>query len=323
MRRRLIKREWKYWIIYRILLKFAIWLINVMSWRMAYSFGRVMARFAWLIRLYHKTLFKNLNLAFGKEKSQEELKRIAKGVYHNLTRYGVEVLRCYRLSQETIDRMFTIEGRENLDRALAKGKGVMTISGHLGNFMLMGTKLAQEGYPLSVLYREVRDKKVTRLIKDMQRRLNFHFIPALPAHRAVKESLRWLRENKILYLQQDRNFFEDKGAIWVDFFGQPAATAPGTVTLAKRSGATLLPMFIIRKKGNEGYTIVIEPPVELELTGDKEKDILINTQKFTDIIEDYVRKYPSQYFWIYKRWRGTLRKLEEIRVEKIEKKAQA
>jgi KDO2-lipid IV(A) lauroyltransferase len=286
---------------------------------MAYSFGRGMANFTWLIRLYHQTVFKNLNLALGKEKSQEELKKIAKGVYHNLTRYGVEVLRCYCLSQETIDRMFTIEGKENLDRALAKGKGVMTISGHLGNFMLMGTKLAQEGYPLGVLYREVRDKKVSRLIKDMQRRLNIHFIPALPAHRAVKKSLKWLRENKILYLQQDRNFFEDKGAIWVDFFGQPAATAPGTVTLAKRSGATLLPMFIIRKKGNEGYTIVIDSPVELELTGDKEKDILINTQKFTDIIEDYVRKYPSQYFWIYKRWRGTLRKLEEIRAEKAEK----
>ncbi len=206
-----------------------------------------------------------------------------------------------------------------MDRALAKGKGVMTISGHLGNFMLMGTKLVQEGYPLGVLYREVRDKKVARLIKNMQRRLNIHSIPALPAHIAVKESLRWLRKNKILFLQQDRNFFEDRGVIWVNFFGHPAPTAPGTVVLAKRSGATLLPVFVMRRKGNEGYSIVIDPPVELELTGDKEKDILINTQKFTDIIEDYVRKYPSQYFWIYKRWRGTLRKLEEIRVEKAEK----
>ncbi len=313
MRRRLIKRKWKYWIVYRILLKFTIWLINAMSWRVAYLFARGMANFAWLIRLYHQTVFKNLNLAFEKEKSQEELKRIAKRVYHNLTRYSVELLRCYRLSQETIDRMFTIEGKENLDKALAKGKGIMTISGHLGNFMLLGTKLVQEGYPLGVLYREVRDKKVARLIKDMQKGINIHSIPALPAHRAVRESLRWLRENKILYLQQDRNFFEDKGAIWVDFFGQPAPTAPGTVTLAKRSGATLLPMFVVRKKGNEGYTIVIDPPVELELTGDKEKDILINTQKFTKIIEDYVRKYPTQYFWIYKRWRGTARYLERHR----------
>jgi len=319
MRRRLIKREWKYWMVYRILLKFTIWLLNAISWRMAYFFARGIANFAWLIRLYHHTVFKNLNLAFGKEKSQEELKRLAKRIYHNVTRYAVELLRCYRLSPETIDSMFTIEGRENLDRALAKGKGVMTISGHLGNFMLMGTKLVQEGYPFGVLYREVRDKKVARLIKDMQRILNVHSIPALPAHRAVKESLRWLRKNTILFLQQDRNFFEDKGAIWVDFFGQPAATAPGTVILAKRSGATLLPMFIVRKKGNEGYTIVIDSPVELELTGDKEKDILVNTQKFTKIIEDYVRRYPTQYFWIYRRWRGTLRKLEEIRVGKAEK----
>lgn len=284
-----------------------------MSWRMAYLFTRGMARFAWLIRLYHKTVFKNLNLALGKEKSEEELKRIARGAYHNLARYGVEVLRCYRLSQETIDGMFTIEGKENLDRALARGKGVMTVSGHLGNFMLMGTKLVQEGYPLGVLYREVRDKKVARLIKDMQKGINIHSIPALPAHRAVRKSLRWLRKNKILYLQQDRNFFEDRGAIWVNFFGQPAATAPGTVILAKRSGATLLPMFIVRKKGNKGYTIVIDPPVELELTGNKEKDILVNTQKFTKIIEDYVRRYPTQYFWIYKRWRGTARYLERHR----------
>ncbi len=316
MRRRLIKREWKYWIVYRILLKFTIWLLNAISWRMTYSFARGMARFAWLIRLYHQTVFKNLNLAFGKEKSKEELRKTAKKAYHNLVRYAVELLRCYRLSPETIDSMFTIEGKENLDRALAKGRGVMTISGHLGNFMLMGTKLVQEGYPFGVLYREVRDKKVARLIKDMQRRLNVHSIPALPAYQAVRESLRWLKKNKILFLQQDRNFFEDKGAIWVDFFGQPAPTAPGTVTLAKRSGATLLPMFVVRKKGNAGYTIVIDPPVELELTGDKEKDILINTQKFTKIIEDYVRKYPTQYFWIYKRWRGLAKRREKMNAKK-------
>lgn len=318
MRRRLIKREWKYWIIYRVLLKFSIWLLNAMSWRMTYFFARGFANFAWLIRLYHQTIFKNLNLAFGKEKSKEEIKRIAKEAYHNLVRYAVELLRCYRFSPETIDNLFTIEGRENLDRALAKGKGVMIISGHLGNFMLMGIKLVQEGYPFGAIYREVRDKKLARFIKDMQRRVKIHSIPALPAHRAVKESLRWLRKNTILFLQQDRNFFEDKGAIWVDFFGQPAATAPGTVTLAKRSGATLLPMFAVRKKGKKGYTIVIDPPVELELTGDKEKDILINIQKFTRIIEDYVRRYPSQYFWLYKRWRGLAKRTEELNAKKAE-----
>ena len=84
---------------------------------MAYFFAWGIANFAWLIRLYHHTVFKNLNLAFGKEKSQKELKRLAKGIYHNVTRYAVELLRCYRLSPKTIDSMFTIEGRENLDRA--------------------------------------------------------------------------------------------------------------------------------------------------------------------------------------------------------------
>jgi KDO2-lipid IV(A) lauroyltransferase len=312
MRRRFIKREWKYWVIYRILLKFAIWLVNVMSWGVAYAFARGMARLAWLLRLYHKTIFKNLNLAFGDEKSQEEIKSIARGVYDNLMRYSVELLRCVTLTSEDVERLFTIEGEDNLKRALAKGKGVMTISGHLGNFMLMGTKLIEKGYPLGVLYREVRDKEISRLIKDRQEKANMHSIPALPAHRAVRDSLRWLGENKLLFLQQDRNFFEDKGAIWVEFFGQPAATAPGTVTLAKRTNAVLLPLFVVQKKENEPYTIIIESPVELELTGDKKRDILVNTQKFTRIIEDYVRKYPAQYFWIYKRWRGTVRYLEEL-----------
>jgi KDO2-lipid IV(A) lauroyltransferase len=167
------------------------------------------------------------------------------------------------------------------------------------------------------MLREPKDKKLAQIFRDMRKAVRFKEIPALPAYRAVKESLRWLKKNGILFLQQDRNFFEDKGAIWVDFFGQPAATAPGTVTLAKRSGATLLPMFVVRKEGNEGYTVVIEPPVELELTGDKERDILVNTQKFTDIIENYVRRYPTQYFWIYKRWRGTARYLEGMRAKKI------
>lgn len=273
--------------------------------------AEILARMAWILGIFHKTVFGNLNRAFGKEKSKEEIKRIAFQSYRNWIRNGCEACK-YKISPKKLREMFTIEGKENLDKALEKGKGVIALIGHFGNFALMGVRLSQEGTPFAFVMYGTSLKKGAKLLKNMANYADLNIIPSLPRRASAQKCLAWLKENKILSLHGDRDF---PRGIFVDFFGHPAATAPGPIILAKRTGATILPMIAIRERNNR-HRIIIDPPMELESTGDGEKDILANVKKYTKILENYVRKYPEQWLWAYRRWKtkppeGRVRKGEE------------
>jgi len=121
---------------------------------------------------------------------------------------------------------------------------------------------------------------------------------------ATKKIVRLLRENQAIGILSDQNVAAREG-IFVDFFGRPACTAVGTAVLAMRTGAPVLPAFMARMK-NGKYKFIIKPPVEISVTGDDEADIHTNTQRFTRIVEEVVREYPDQWFWIHQRWKTSL-----------------
>ncbi|MCK4649058.1 lysophospholipid acyltransferase family protein [bacterium] len=317
-----------------VTLKIVIALINILSLRMMYGLANGLAGLAWILRVRRQIVFNNLNRAFGKEKDPHEIRAIAREAYRNIAKNICELLRVFKFSQEEINKMFTplevsrhrptptrglrpvgrrlppmnmggllmgftIQGREYLDAALARGKGAIGLSAHLGNFPLMGAKLVQEGYPCASFIYGASEARVVKLFFDIGRHLGISLIPTSPSYASVRQSLKWLRENKLLSIQADR---DTPQGVFVDFFGYPAATPIGPVVLAKRTGATVLPMFVVREMNNR-HRIIFGPPVELEVTGNKEKDILVNSAKFTKIIESYVRKYPEQWLWTYRRWK--------------------
>jgi KDO2-lipid IV(A) lauroyltransferase len=291
--RKKIKHQLEY-----LFLKSFVELLNVLPWKALYLLAEVLARIIWALGIFHKTVFENLNRAFGKEKSREEIKRIAFQSYCNWIRNGCESCK-YKISSERLKKMFTIEGKENLNKALAKGKGVIALVGHFGNFALMGARLAQEGTPFAFIMYGASLKKGAKLFKNMANCANLNIIHSLPRRVSAQKSLNWLRENKILGLHGDRDF---PRGVFVDFFGHPAATAPGPIILAKRTGATILPMIAVREKNNK-HRVIIDSPMELESTGDKQRDILVNVEKYTKILENYVKKYPEQWLWTYRRWK--------------------
>lgn len=282
-----------------VTLKIVIALINILSLRMMYNLANGLAGLAWILRVRRQIVFNNLNRAFGKEKDPHEIRAIAREAYRNIAKNICELLRVFKFSQEEINKMFTIQGREYLDAALARGKGAIGLSAHLGNFPLMGAKLVQEGYSCASFIYGASEARVVKLFFDIGRHLGISLIPASPSHASVPKSLKWLRENKLLSIQADR---DTPQGVFVDFFGYPAATPIGPVVLAKRTGATVLPMFVVREMNNR-HRIIFGPPVELEITGNEKKDILVNSAKFTKIIESYVRKYPEQWLWTYRRWK--------------------
>jgi KDO2-lipid IV(A) lauroyltransferase len=293
VKKKRIKHELEY-----LSLKASLWLVNLLPWWGLYLFASAVARIAWAAGIYHRVVFENLNRIFGNEKSEKEIREIAFRSYRNMAKNICEAAH-YRASETQIKATFTIEGEENLQEALAKGKGVIALIGHFGNFAWLGAKLNLSGYRFAYIMYGTSLRKGARVFKKVANRFGLHVIPHLPHRPAVQKSLAWLRANRVLGLHGDRNF---PSGVFVDFFGYPAATAPGPVILAKRTGATVLPMIAIRGK-DDRHKIIIASPLEMVWTGEKEKDILRNVQKYTRVLEEYIRQYPEQWFWTYRRWK--------------------
>jgi KDO2-lipid IV(A) lauroyltransferase len=202
-------------------------------------------------------------------------------------------------------RRVEIIGREYLDTALYKGKGVILVSAHFGNFPLMMAKLRLEGYKIGGIMRPMRDNRVEKIFLAKRNRLGIKVIYSQPRKACVENSIRSLRNNELLFIPLDQNF--GTGGVFVDFFGQKAATATGPVVLAQRTNATILPCFIVRQP-DDTHKIIFEPPLTLEEGRTNQETIAINVQRLTNVIETYIRRYPAEWGWIHRRWKSQPKK---------------
>ena len=290
-------RHWMGWAFFILLER----LVTYLPLEVIYFFSEKLGSIAYYLPTgYGNRVLKHLHLAFDKEKGRQEIEDIARDVGRNLLKEFLELQHVVFLPHGDIRRLIPMEGKENLDSALAQRKGVIAVSAHFGNFALLCAKIAVEGYTFNVIVKEPKDHKIARRLQEYRDILRMKTIPAEPGNRCVRMTLKSLRNNEIVCFIVD----EDKrsGGVFVDFFGHPAATATGPAVMSLRTGAPIVPMFIIRQASNENK-VIIGPPMKVEKTGDKRMDILSNTAKFTKIIEDYVRRYPSQWSWINSRWK--------------------
>jgi KDO2-lipid IV(A) lauroyltransferase len=146
----------------------------------------------------------------------------------------------------------------------------------------------------------MRDERVEQFFLAKRNRLNIKTIYSQPRTACVDESIRALRENWFLFIPIDQNF--GTGGVFVEFFGRQAATATGPVVLAKRTGASLVPCFIVRQP-DDTHKIIFEPALDLIDAGSDEETAVINIQKLTGVIESYIRRYPAEWGWIHRRWK--------------------
>jgi KDO2-lipid IV(A) lauroyltransferase len=276
---------------------------GLLPWRGVQLSGKFLGQLGYFLsRRYRKITLNNLKLAFGNRRNQTELIAIARETYINLGKGLSEGAGFIRFSHREMRELIRLEGKENLEAALGNGKGVIGFSAHLGNFGLLGARLAAEGYPFSLV---LRDPEVEQIAEIFHLYLGHHgvgVIPALPRKRATIELLKHLRRNEIVCIFGDQR--ELRAGVFVDFFSHPAGTATGPVVLAMRTGASILPMFSIREPDDK-HVVIIEPVLELSSTGNREKDIYTNTARLTGIIENYVKRFPAQWFWLHQRWKMT------------------
>lgn len=287
------------WFLFRL----AVFLARRIPFRYLHFLGAKVGSLSFLLLRKRKGIARdNLRLAFGQTRNEKELREILKASLKNLGKGLFEVLRYYYLPSQFVDELIDIEGEENLKEALKQGKGVIALSAHLGNFTIIGAKFVSQNYPLNYVIHLPHERNIARLIEDIVNKVDVRLIPDRPRVTCVKKSLECLRKNEILFIQLDISAIDSN--VSVEFFGQPVATFTGPVIFSMKTGSPVVPMFIIRDSVDR-HKIIIDPPVELVVSGDKEKDILVNTRRLSKIIESYVSRYPEQWFWLHRRWKRT------------------
>jgi KDO2-lipid IV(A) lauroyltransferase len=254
----------------------------------------------YLIKKYRNRVLSNLSLAFEGEKNPKAIQKLAKEVFINFTLTPLETVYAYFHPFEKFLLKIEIQGKEYLDSALAQRKGVIALGAHLGPFTLVGARLSLEGYLFNLIINEGSFPRLWKRLGDYQRRLGQKLFFPKPATTSVKKSLNCLRRNEILYLVTDEQ--KRRGGIPVPFFGQTAYTPPGPAIFSLKTGAPILPMFIVREKGFP-KTLFIGSPIETERTSHEKKDVELLTAKFTKVIEEFVKQYPGQWTWLNRRWK--------------------
>lgn len=264
----------------------------------ALRFGRGLGWFIGSVLRYHrKDAADALRRAF-QEKSAAEINAIVASMYANLGMNLIESLRLAGGRREQVESMISVSGKEIIEEALARGRGVLLLTAHLGNWDLLSImSLIAKLPPLTIISKDVKNKPLNDFWMGMRKEYGLRIVPAHNSYRACRSAL---KNNEMVGFILDQNMIAREG-VFVDFFGRPACTTPGLAFMAAQSGAPIVPVCIYRASGGR-HEIRVQPVIEPP--SDREPEtIRAATQDYTRILEDMIRERPEQWIWIHRRWR--------------------
>jgi len=239
----------------------------------------------------------NLTYAFGHEKQPEEIKKIARQVFINLAKVVFEVGWSLHLKESQFAEHFKINGFHHMKNAHEKGKGVLALTAHFGNWELLSIIGSIIKFPINIVVRPLDFKPLDHFIFNLRTRFGGKIIPK---ERSIHTIIRSLRRGEIVLLLMDQNVDWYEG-VFVDFMGHRACTSKGMALLALKTGAPVVPVFMVREKS--GFRAEFGPEIFTVKTGDRQKDIENNTQEYNRVMENFIRRYPDQWFWVHQRWK--------------------
>ncbi|HXZ12380.1 MAG TPA: lysophospholipid acyltransferase family protein [Candidatus Sulfotelmatobacter sp.] len=240
----------------------------------------------------------NLGIAFP-EMKEPERRRIIRGMVQQVGWMAGEFSQFPRYTRDKIENIVVYDGFENFEAARRKGKGVLFLTGHMSAWELSSFAHAAYGHPLHFLVRPVANPRVDALINNYRCRSGNQ---PIEKNRSAREVLRVLKEGGVVGILADHNTWLDE-AVFVDFFGVPAATTSGLARIALRTQAPVVPGFLIWDEQRRRYRLRFEPAVEMVRTGNEDADVRENTARFTKVIEEHIRAHPEQWLWAHKRWK--------------------
>ncbi|MCK4224429.1 MAG: lysophospholipid acyltransferase family protein [candidate division Zixibacteria bacterium] len=289
----MIKYRIEYWITYLVGA-----LARIIPYRLALVLGSFLGWLAFdVLRVRRKVTL--INLKNSLDKGKDELAKIGRRAYQNIGKSMVEYSLFPSLGKEKILGMVEFEGTENFDEALRKGRGAVLVAGHFGSWELMGAATRQKGYPVDFLVGEQHNLLIDDLMNDYRRSVGIGIIKMGAAAKGV---IRALKNNRFVAMLSDQDAGGD-GTV-VEFFNRPASTPKGPAAFALKLDVPIIMAFIIRESQKK-QRVIIEKPIFVEKTSDKDDDIQRLTQAYTQVLEEYIRKYPDHWFWPHRRWKST------------------
>jgi Kdo2-lipid IVA lauroyltransferase/acyltransferase len=282
-------------------IKIIITILNIIPVTIRRIFVVAVARIFYYLLLRQRLIaVHNLMRSFP-EKTLNEILKIAKASYSSFALMAAEFTGILRLKKNNLHRWISIEGLDHYKEACREGNGVLLFSAHFGNWEIGSTALAIMTKPLVFIVRLLDSP----FLEDLSTYVRGHCGNiSLHKEKAMRQVLRLLKNGETIKLLIDQNVAWYQG-VFVDFFGHPACATNGLALLALRTQAPVLPMFTTRMPGGK-YLIEIGPKVETVNTGNRDADILVNTQNYAKIIEGHIRKYPGQWLWLHQRWKTKL-----------------
>jgi KDO2-lipid IV(A) lauroyltransferase len=238
----------------------------------------------------------DIALALHLDSASEEVRRIAYESYRYLGESMAEFLRLPYMTTAQLRTGAHLEGIEHLDAALARGKGAILLTGHLGNWEICGTLMGLSGYPTTAITREQNDSALTEML---QRVRQTHGLQVVSVDN-IRACIQVLQRNECLGILGDMD--ASIPASFVQVFGRPAATHFGTAYFAHRSGAAILPIFDERLPDHT-HIVRIGSAIPPSETGDLRRDLFYTTIRTQEVIEREIRRRPTEWFWLGQRWR--------------------
>jgi KDO2-lipid IV(A) lauroyltransferase len=281
-----------------VILKITAYVIGHMPRALVLFLGRALGALAYRVDARHRArAMENLERAFGPGLGGAEMRRVCRGVFTNLATNALEFMRMPWLGSADLAGYVECEGLDNLRRALSRGKGAIILTAHFGNWELLAAFFGLSGFSTDIVARELDSPLAERFVTWARTRCGNRVISKRGAMRRL---LMVLGDNGIVTILLDQNVMRSEG-VFVDFFGSPACTNKGPALLASASGAAVVPTFIMR--AGAGHRLVIGEELTLASTGDRERDVVENTAKFTMVIERIIRERPEEWFWVHRRWK--------------------
>ncbi len=274
------------------------WLLGAVPQKYVLKLSRILGTFWFQVDKRHRTIAtENLTRAFGAEKNPADIRNLAERTFQNIIRIIFDIGWYLHINPEQFHNHFRIEGVEHLNTARAKGKGVLALTAHIGNWEMLAAIAVMTDTRVTVVYRPLDFLPLENFFVNLRTRFGVTLIPKANSMRKILSSLK-SGETVLMLMDQNVDWYE---GVFADYFGHPACTSKGLALIALKTGAPVVPAFLVRDAS--GFLAQFCPEIPLIKTGDKIKDVEENTRQYNKAIEEFVRRFPDQWFWVHQRFK--------------------
>lgn len=283
-----------------ILLELAGILVIILPCKVSIFLGSFIGNLTYtILPKYSKITLNNLRSVFAGEKDEREIRQIARDVFRNLGRTAAECLSLRKFNRENVKQLMREEDYRPLKEILSKGKGIIVVASHYGNWEMSSIGAVAFGLNATVIARRIYYPPYNRFLVSLREDKGVKILYRDDKN-VLRKSLNILKSNEVLGVVPDQDIDSVNG-VFVNFLGKPAYTPTGPVIMAMLSEAPIVPAFMMRKNGR--LRLFVEEPIYVKRSSDKKQDIIKYTQKWSDVVEKHIRMYPSQWVWMHKRWK--------------------